>query len=279
MKTYSVGPGGERTRQVACWSCGSGHSRSLWKGEGFRFVRCAGCGLVYQNPQPVFQDLKGRYAERYFRYELANERNFHRLMELGLEDIRFHQRSRGLAAPRRFLDVGCATGLLLAGMRERGWEVRGVELCRESAEYGIRTRGVEIAVGTLQEAAFPEGFFGVAHFSHLIEHLPDPPAFMREVHRILVPGGWMVVVTPNVNGLQARLFRERWRSAIADHLTLFSAGTLKRLLERSGFEVLARKTWGGLAQGTAPAWLKRPADVLAKRLGFGDVVLYWARRV
>jgi hypothetical protein len=82
-----------------------------------------------------------------------------------------------------------------------------------------------------------------------------------------------VATTPNIDGLQARLFRERWRSAIADHLCLFSKKTLRRLLAASGFRVLKTQTWGGLAAGTAPGWLKRSADLLAKRLGFGDVVL------
>jgi hypothetical protein len=87
-----------------------------------------------------------------------------------------------------------------------------------------------------------------------------------------------VVTTPNVDGLQARLFRGLWRSAIADHLTLFSVRTLRRLLEDCGFEVLAVQTWGGLAKGTVPAWLKGPVDRWAKRRGHGDVVLMLGRR-
>jgi hypothetical protein len=79
-----------------------------------------------------------------------------------------------------------------------------------------------------------------------------------------------------VDGFQARLFRERWRSAIADHLMLFSKRTLRSLLVRSGFRVLEVRTWGGLAKGAAPAWIKRPFDRLAKPLGFGDVVLMLA---
>ena len=51
---------------------------------------------------------------------------------------------------------------------------------------------------------------------------------------------------------------------------------LRRMLEGSGFRVLKVVTWGGLAAGTAPPWLKRPADRLAKRWGFGDVMLFQA---
>ena len=82
-----------------------------------------------------------------------------------------------------------------------------------------------------------------------------------------------IVVTPNTSGLQARVFGERWRSAIADHVHLFSERNLIRLLRESGFTVVATQTWGGLGVGIAPAWLKRPIDRLAKWWGFGDVVL------
>jgi 2-polyprenyl-3-methyl-5-hydroxy-6-metoxy-1,4-benzoquinol methylase len=163
--------------------------------------------------------------------------------------------------------------MLLESLRADGWEVQGLDLCRQSAGYAQAKRGVPVFVGTLEQARFPDASFGLVHFSHLIEHLPNPAGFLREVHRILRPEGYAVVTTPNIDGLQARLFRERWRSAISDHLCLFSRKTLRRLLSDSGFRVLKTQTWGGLAAGTAPAWLKRPADVLAKRLGFGDVVL------
>jgi SAM-dependent methyltransferase len=241
-------------------------------------VRCRSCRVVYQSPQPVFEDLQDRYAEAYFRYELENENNFFQLMLLGLQDAAFDELTAKLPPTRRFLDIGCATGRLIAHMRDRGWQVQGVELCRQSAEHGKAKRGVEIFAGTLEQAAFPGESFDAVHFSHLVEHVPDPRGLLLEVRRILSPGGYVVVVTPNVDGLQARLFGSRWRSAIADHLTLFSKRTLQHILGLAGFRVLRVVTWGGLALGSAPTWLKRPVDRLAKRWGFGDVVLVLARK-
>jgi 2-polyprenyl-3-methyl-5-hydroxy-6-metoxy-1,4-benzoquinol methylase len=278
MKSFSVGPRRERFRSIPCPLCGSGRSARRFEGRGYRFVTCLGCGLVYQNPQPLPAELPGRYGRSYFEYERRNEGNFFRLMELGLRDIGFPRLAESLHRPRRALDVGCATGMLLESLRSGGWEVQGLDLCRQSARYAQAKRGVPVFVGTLEQACFPDSSFTLVHFSHLIEHLPDPAGFLREVHRILRPEGYAVVTTPNIDGLQARLFRERWRSAIADHLCLFSRKTLGRLLSDSGFRVLKIQTWGGLAAGTAPAWLKRPADVLAKRLGFGDVVLMLVRK-
>jgi 2-polyprenyl-3-methyl-5-hydroxy-6-metoxy-1,4-benzoquinol methylase len=153
-----------------------------------------------------------------------------------------------------------------------------VDVCRESAEYGKAHRGVDIFPGTLEEARFGDNTFGAVHFSHLIEHVPDPRGFLGEVRRILAPGGWALITTPNIDGFQARLFGKGWRSAIADHLVLFSKKTLQNLVRDSGFDVQQCVTWGGLAVGTAPAIIKRPADSLAKRWGFGDVVMVLAAK-
>ncbi len=273
-KTYSSLPGSERLQATPCPLCGAKDHTPFLPCSGFTFVRCSSCRTVYQNLTPVFEDLRRRYGQDYFAYEQENERNFFHLMELGLRDVDFEARTAGLPRPRTFLDIGCATGMLLQAMRGRGWIVKGADICRESAAYGRRHRGVDIFPGTLHEAAFPDESFSVIHFSHLIEHVPDPRGFLAEVLRILKPGGFAVVTTPNVDGFQARLFRSGWRSAIADHLVLFSRRTLGRLLSESGFDILSTVTWGGLAVGTAPLIVKRPVDRLAKRLGFGDVVLF-----
>lgn len=277
-KTYSSVPGEERQETVACPCCGSARSRPYLACDGFGFVRCRDCAIVFQNPRPVFEDLRKRYGAAYFTYELTNESSFFGLMRLGLKDIHFQERTSGLRAPRTFLDIGCATGMLIESMKKEGWDVRGVDVCRESAEYGKAHRGVDIFPGTLEEAHFPEETFGAVHFSHLIEHVPDPRGFLAEVRRILAPGGYALITTPNIDGFQARLFRKAWRSAIADHLVLFSRKTLQRLVRESGFEVRQSVTWGGLAVGTAPALIKRPVDKMAKWWGFGDVVMILAAK-
>jgi 2-polyprenyl-3-methyl-5-hydroxy-6-metoxy-1,4-benzoquinol methylase len=281
-KTYSSVPGNERMEDVPCPVCGSARRRPFLACDGFSFVKCRDCSIVYQNPRPVFEDVRERYGADYFSYELQNERNFYGLMRLGLGDVRFSERTARFgqdgAPPRTFLDIGCATGMLIESMRGEGWSVRGVDVCRESAEHGRKLRGVEIFAGTLEEARISDGTFGAIHFSHLIEHVPDPRAFLKEVHRILAPGGCAAITTPNVDGFQARLFGKNWRSAIADHLVLFSRRTLVRLIEEEGFEIERTVTWGGLAVGTAPKIVKFPIDRMAKRFGFGDVVMVLATK-
>ncbi len=263
----------------ACAVCGFEPPKPYWNAGDFSFCRCPSCGLVYQYPRPKQQELVQRYDEDYFAYELENEEAFFGLMKMALSDVHFSSEIEAKEGTGRILDVGCATGMLLAELKKKGWEEQGVEVCAPSAEYGMRERGVRIFIGTVQEAAFPAESFHVVHASHLIEHLGDPAAFLMEAYRILLPGGSLIITTPNVAGFQARILRTRWRSAIADHMYLFSLSLLKRLFRQSGFRIERWKTWGGIASGLAPAGIKFCVDRLAKSAGFGDVMVIRARKV
>jgi SAM-dependent methyltransferase len=249
------------------------------KEAAFSYVRCGQCGLVQINPQPEPGEVASRYGslhgEDYLSYELENEAAFLRLQELALRDAGFFAAEQKNS---RILDIGCATGALLASLKKRGWTVHGVEISGPQAEY-CRGRGLPVSGLPLEENHFPAESFDAVTASHLIEHINDPGAFVREVRRILKKGGRFYINTPNIGGFQARLFGGRWRSAIFDHLYLFSRATLRALLERAGFRVERCSTWGGLAAGIAPKPIKVLFDRAAKCFGAGDVMIVRAMKL
>ena len=112
----------------------------------------------------------------------------------------------------------------------------------------------------------------------MIEHVPEPGDFLKEVFRITKPGGHFICVTPNIASFQARFYRREWRSAIADHVHLFSVANLKKLMVRTGFDLIRQGTWGGIPRGEAPAAIKNIMDKAAKRFGFGDVMILLGRK-
>lgn len=279
MKTFSTKPGLEEKQiEINCPLCSNTEYIKKWSLDDYHFSKCPACKLVYQNPQPIPEDVAKRYDESYFEYEIENEKSFLNLMLLGLKDAGFKPEcfeSDG----KRVLDIGCATGLFLSHMKGLGWKTYGVEICKSAADYGNSTRGVNIFTGTLDKADFPENYFDVIHLSHVIEHINDPDPFVQNIHRLLKPGGVVYCTTPNIDGLQARLFKERWRSAIADHMVLYSVNTLKMILSKHGLIVKNHKTWGGICAGSGyPLFVKRIMDRLAKPLGFGDVVIVCAEK-
>ncbi len=286
MKTFSKTPQESSAVTIQCPICGDVPAVPVWKLEGFEFSRCSRCGLLYQNTQPRQSDLIERYDEEYFEYEIENQEAFLQLNLLGLKDVSFftdvqstlfNQEPLVQNSPR-FLDVGCATGRLLQYLKSQGWMEQGVEVCSSAAEYGREKRGVSIFTGTLEQARFPDSSFEVVHASHVIEHLQRPEEFLQEARRVLKSDGSLLLITPNSDGLQAKIMKKNWRSAIADHMVLFSRKTLFLLLEKNGFMVERSKTWGGIPHGMAPAWIKKIADRFAKRFGFGDVMVMRARK-
>ena len=276
---------------VPCSVCGASVFKPALKCEDFFFVRCSRCGLVQRNPQPEKNEIIARYSSifggDYLSYELENEAAFLKLQQLALKDVKFEKLEKLLfnqtgqtnnkdTAPS-ILDVGCATGALLAFLRDRGWHVTGVEIS-PGAEYARNERGLDVRNIPLEEINFPADSFDVVHVSHLIEHLNNPGVFLSETFRILKNDGHVFITTPNISGFQARLYGGAWRSAIFDHLYLFSAHCLSKMLVNTGFKIESCRTWGGLAAGTAPLWLKKTADFLAKRFGCGDVMIIRARK-
>jgi len=286
VKTWSTPVRAGSKGVVPCSCCKETSFKRALDCEGFGYVRCTACGLVQMNPQPVTDEIIARYSsvfgKDYLSYELENENAFLKLQQLALKDAGFFKLEKALLLRAKgepsVLDVGCATGALLAFLRGRGWRVTGVEIS-PCAGYAQNERKLDVRNLPLEENKFPDGSFDVVLASHLIEHLNDPFSFLTETNRILKKDGYVYISTPNISGFQARLFGGSWRSAIFDHLYLFSIRTLKAMLKRTGFKVEKVSTWGGLAAGLAPIWLKKTMDFLAKRLGFGDVMIIRARKI
>jgi len=285
VKTWSTPVRAGKGGVVPCSCCGETSFKPALDCGEFGYVRCTACGLVQMNPQPLKDEIIARYSsifgKDYLSYELENENAFLKLQQLALKDAGFFKLEKNLMLRAKdvpsVLDVGCATGALLAFLRGRGWRVTGVEIS-PGADYAQNERKIDVRNRPLEENNFPQGSFDVVLASHLIEHLNDPFSFLTETSRILKDDGYIFISTPNISGFQARLFGGAWRSAIFDHLYLFSVRTLKAMLKETGFKVEKVSTWGGLAAGLAPKYLKKSMDFLAKRLGFGDVMIIKARK-
>ncbi|MCL2806461.1 MAG: class I SAM-dependent methyltransferase [Treponema sp.] len=274
-----------KSKTVPCACCAGLVFKPALECEGFSFVRCCSCNLVQRNPQPLKEEIitryKSIYGNNYLSYELENEAAFLKLQLLSLKDAGFDKLEKEIFSRTkepRILDIGCATGALLDNLRNKGWHVTGVEIS-PCAEYAVHTRKLDVKNIPLEANNFPDCSFDVVLASHLIEHLNAPSAFLKETFRILKNNGYCFITTPNISGFQARLFASRWRSAIFDHLYLFSAASLSGLLRKTGFKIEKIRTWGGLGAGYAPLWLKKCVDVLAKKLGFGDVMIVRGRKI
>jgi 2-polyprenyl-3-methyl-5-hydroxy-6-metoxy-1,4-benzoquinol methylase len=242
-----------------------------FRGRGrFSYVQCRECGLVFLHPalseqelaqyypdhvtvlrtnaegsalQNARQWLKRAVAEDWYGYAtgpgVAGKRRFRLLRKaLGLP-LRPYLRQVPRQRPGgRVLDIGCGSGGYLAFLASLGWTCYGIEPGPRSRTYAQEVLGLTVHQGPLESCGFPDSFFDVVTMWHVIEHLANPPATLREVHRMLKPDGVLLLRTPNVDSWEARCFQSNWYGLDPPrHLFLFSPDTLRAALGKAGFAV------------------------------------------
>lgn len=206
-------------------------------------VRCNRCGLVYQNPRPTLREIGQHYPPEYDSYvDHAAGQGRHWLLQKAI-DYGIDKRCRFVTRHKqsgRVLDIGCAAGTFLLGMRRQGdWQTYGVELTDAVARIARERHGLDVFTGTLEEAAYPAAFFDAITLWDVLEHLHDPAASLREIGRILKPDGVLVIRVPNLASWDAVFFGRTWAGLDAPrHLYIFTPHTLRQLLEGAGFGVL-----------------------------------------
>jgi 2-polyprenyl-3-methyl-5-hydroxy-6-metoxy-1,4-benzoquinol methylase len=226
-------------RASACPVCDADRAHARFEVEGMAspIVVCDRCGLGRFDPMPDPEAVRGFYPDEYYGEPGTK---FQPLIErlvriVGERHISFL--SRGLAPGARVLDVGCGRGVVLGPLADRGFEVHGVEISAEATRGADPRAEIRIAP-RLADAGYEDQFFDTVMIWHVLEHLHDPRGVLEEVHRILRPGGRLIVAVPNLSSLQARWTGAAWfHLDLPRHLYHFSLRSLEELIERTGFEV------------------------------------------
>ncbi|MBA3530941.1 MAG: class I SAM-dependent methyltransferase, partial [Ardenticatenales bacterium] len=193
---------------------------------------------------------------------------------------------------KRIVDVGAYTGVFVEIAQQRGWDAYGTELSRWAANL-CRERGLKVKTGTLEQAEFPDDWFDVATSWDVVEHLNDPKSHLKEIHRVLKPGGLVAIHTIDMDAPFARLMGPRWPWLMEMHIVYFSRRTLAEMLSRVGFQVVGAQAEGRYQRisylisrlGALNGSLRRVADRLirlirvehlAVPINLGDLVTTYA---
>jgi SAM-dependent methyltransferase len=222
--------------EVNCPVCQGSKGNPLHLEGSFRMVRCPSCQFIFLNPRPTVDSLF-RFYQKYLPEEGTSIESWEKMMRPV-----FHRAAHLLEQRRgigKLLDVGTGFGFFLAEMRRRGWEASGIEISQRATDYARRVLGLIILTGPLEKADLPDNHFDVVTAFYVIEHLPNPLDFLRECHRILKPGGFLLLryphTTPIKNFLRVFGIKNRLYDLPA-HLSDFSPKTIQECLEKNGFE-------------------------------------------
>ena len=212
---------------------------SFLKGDKRSIVECPSCGFSWISPMPTQRQIEVYYHAGYYNFNRHNEEGKGWYWGRFLKSIR----PKG-----RFLDIGCATGFFLNGIKSScDWELYGQEMGKDAAQYARKELGLDVRNAPLEKTRFPKDFFDFIHFNNVLEHVTNPAVTLREAGRILKPGGTLFLAIPN-GGVNRRSFKNYFdatgdRGASVDgHLLFFSPQSLHLLAEKFGLRVV--KSYG-----------------------------------
>lgn len=267
--------------ETACPLCGRDEAALVLEapdpvpagGAGLRFavVRCEGCGLTYTNPRPTPATIGGFYPPDYQPHRRPRKMQHSRParpLRARLFGRPCGERRGDLpwAGTGRLLDFGCGGGAFLKRMADRGWQVTGLDASVGAGRAVQEELGLKVLAGTLPHPELTPCSFDVVTMWQSLEHVHRPLAVLREAYQLLVPGGKLIVATPNIESLPFYWFGPAWFGLdVPRHLTHFTPKTLRAMLETAGFRVEPGRM---LRHGD---WLRSSAR-LARRQGDGGVL-------
>lgn len=153
--------------------------------------------------------------------------------------MRFLETADGLQADRTIVEVGSGTGHLVATLRDRGLMITGTEINDAYIAFARSTFGINLKKMNGQQLDFPNDSVDMVFSFDVFEHIPDSPQHLREVSRILKPGGRYLFHTPNkLLNVPFEIIKERsfsrWKTY---HRSVATYWQLRRLLQRQGFSI------------------------------------------
>lgn len=208
-------------------------------GEEFQLLADENLGLLKTHPQPLTENL-GRYyeSEDYISHTDGKrsffEKIYHFVKQKALQDkigvVESFQNDKG-----SLLDIGAGTGDFLVTAKNRNWNVKGIEP-NEKARTIAQNKGIGF-ISQIKEVQ--NASFDVVTMWHVLEHVPDIEKHIKELKRILKPGGTIFIAVPNYKSFDAKYYGQFWAAYdVPRHLWHFSKMAVQKLFGAEGMEVV-----------------------------------------
>jgi SAM-dependent methyltransferase len=209
------------------------------------FDVCTNCETLYANPRATVASLRNIYDSEEFFEGREDNINYYSFLS-GEQYLRRTARGRierlgPYARGTRLLEVASAAGFFLAEAKAAGFDASGVEMSSPMARYAAARWGVQVTAGSIEETDLePEAYDVIASWG-VMTILRDPHAVMAKFHAALAPGGVWAFNTYDNRSLWGRAFGARWYILVPNTSQIYSDRTLRRLVDESGFELVARR--------------------------------------
>jgi SAM-dependent methyltransferase len=197
-----------------------------------RILRCAACGFGFRETRSTPDEL----ADFYRRMDIdVYESEIENRGVTARRHVAILQRFTGTNTGR-LLDAGCASGLFLREARRAGWSVEGVEPSETLHAMAVQTLGETTPLhrAILEHADLTPASFDAVTLWDVLEHVPEPVAFLNLCAKLLRPGGKLFVNVPDLDSPEARILGRKWPLLLAEHLNYFNRRSLSVCAENAG---------------------------------------------
>lgn len=219
------------------------HARDhLVSGKEFLIRQCNVCGMGWTADPPPEAEAGAYYvSEEYIshsdRKQSLSDNLYHFARSFMLRRKRRVVKAAALRSSGVLLDIGSGTGYFAGFMKDRGWQVTGIEINADARNYSAARFGIRVvSPGEIRDIA--SGSADCITLWHVLEHLYNPAGWLGEVSRILKDGGRCVIALPNFASADAGWFGKRWAALdVPRHLWHFTPGAFERFAARQGFTI------------------------------------------
>ena len=223
-----------------CLLCGSEDLIYITENSIFKrgLYKCENCNLFQLYPLMNKEELNLFYRSGYYpkhdgrvitkRYIARREKRVKNLFKY----IKPYLKKEGKA-----LEIGCAEGLFLKEVKNFGWDVLGVEPDPVTAKFAI-SNNIDVKIKIFDSNDYMINSFDLVALFMVLEHVWNPLEFLKEVRRVIKPGGLIFIEVPNIlNGYENAIMHQ------VPHISHFNFNNLKMLLKDANYEIVsARKT-------------------------------------
>lgn len=211
---------------MKCLIC-NGESQAFCSVGENKIYKCTKCGFG-QTLYPKYQKESYHRDDDYIAFSAQFKNIYSRRINL----IDKYAKSEG-----KVLEIGSSTGLMLSLLKEKGWDVLGIELSPKSAKYA-NNKGITTIQNAFEKTKFNEKF-DLVILSHTLEHLKNPEKILSRVNEILAKNGLLLIDLPNFGSYSAEHQKCKWEHLLIDeHLWHFTPESMRKILAKNGFKVL-----------------------------------------
>ena len=213
-------------------------------GEFFEIFECPRCNLRFTKDPPSGGKM-GVYYESEDYISHSNTRRgfvnslYHAVRRHTLATkYRLIEKSTGLNQGNH-LDIGAGTGAFVQFMNAHGWQSTGIEPDKKARELAIIYHKTVLLPAETFESLSPESLDAISMW-HVLEHVHDLYPYLRQIKKLLKPGGLAFIAVPNYTSYDANKYGANWAAYdVPRHLYHFSPASMKWLLGTAGFQLKA----------------------------------------